>query len=317
MASSAPSFFNSTAEYLVGARRVCFACRERGLHIACARCDRPTLDLADAADRSTLMALWSGGRAFEAGLGLWSLRNVRLARRLRNATVLTMVVIAVGAGGAALHDARFASASAVSGILIGVVLSCFLFAPLLAVFFLVYANVLRILGLIFEILRPVVSAAPRLIRGSLRLRFGVLRTLFWWMESALLPRITLSPVLAAAGPEKSGTLVAPLTLSLLVDEAGWLWCTDAIVPPFALRTTDDQPIEVEVGLGAVKIPFRLGERVSAPGEAAPWLTPPPRGRRFQRILPVGTRVRLSGGEGGDTLCGTSRAPLIVAFGEGA
>lgn len=307
------------AEYLVGARYICLSCRERGLLPACARCGAKTLDLAEAPDRATLTARWSGGRAFEAGLGLWSPRNLFLARSLRAATLITTVVVLVGAGAGAASKGGFESSSAMVGIALGIVIAGLLSAPVLGVFLLVYANVVRILGLIFEIFLPLVSAAPRVIRGSLRLRFGLVRTLLWWIESALLPRISLSDLPVAAGAEKSGTLLDPLTISLLVDESGWLWCTDAIVPPFALRTAEDQRIEVEIGVGAVKIALRIGERASTPGEAAPWLTPPPRGRRFQRILPIGTRVRFSGGEGDgeDTRRGTPTIPLIAAFGEEA
>jgi hypothetical protein len=69
------------ADYLVGARFLCLSCRERGIHPTCAGCGATTLDLAEPVDRSTLAARWSGARAFEAGLGLWSLRNLLLAAR--------------------------------------------------------------------------------------------------------------------------------------------------------------------------------------------------------------------------------------------
>lgn len=66
----------------------------------------------------------------------------------------------------------------------------------------------------------------------------------------------------------------------------------------------------------MKLSLELGARVRTPGEAATWLTPPPRGNRFQRILPAGTRARLSGGDPGEALRGTPRSPLIAVSGEG-
>jgi len=220
---------NPMADYLVGARYICLSCRERGLHASCARCGERALDLADAADRSTLSARWSGARPFEAGLGLWSLRNLRLASRLRRATVIATVVIIVGAGTAATLDGRSKSPGEVAAILAGVAIMGALFAPPLGLFFLVYANVVRILGLIVEIIWPLAEAAASLIHSTVRARFGLVRTLLWWIESALLPRISLSSLPPFAGAEQSGTLIEPLRLSLLIDESGWMWCADGVL----------------------------------------------------------------------------------------
>src|SRR5690242_12655647 len=92
------------AAYVIGARFVCLSCRERGIVAMCGRCGRKALDLADAADRAALSARWSSAPAFEAGLGLWSWRNLRKAGRLRWATGLMMAFVIVGAGISAIYN---------------------------------------------------------------------------------------------------------------------------------------------------------------------------------------------------------------------
>lgn len=258
---------------IVGARFVCGGCRLRGYTLPCPRCGGDRLDLARPSTASELEVRWPEARLWRDGQSIASWRSLLAARtalRLASAQIAVLTLVGISlpllAGGSA-------GVAALAPWLIVAVLA----VPL-------YAAFLHLVAVLL-VHRGVVSL------GRL---------------SAVLPRVRLDVLFVPRETRGTATLVTPLVVRRVRDDAAWMPLDDAWLDTAELEL-DGETLRLDLVAGSLDLAGSLsaeteaerdaGYREATPAPPPAWARAPGRDARVERlVLPAGTRLLVRGGE---------------------
>lgn len=258
---------------IVGARFVCGGCRLRGYTLPCPRCGGDRLDLARPSTASELEVRWLEARLWRDGQSIASWRSLLAARtalRLASAQIAVLALVGISlpllAGGSA-------DVAALAPWLIVAVLA----VPL-------YAAFLHLVAVLL-VHRGVVSL------GRL---------------SAVLPRVRLDVLFVPRETRGTATLVTPLVVRSVRDDAAWMPLDDAWLDTAELEL-DGETLRLDLVAGSLDLAGSLsaeteaerdaGYREATPAPPPAWARAPGRDARVERlVLPAGTRLLVRGGE---------------------
>jgi hypothetical protein len=258
---------------IVGARFVCGGCRLRGYTLPCPRCGGDRLDLAQPTTASELEARWPAARLWRGGHALASLRSFLAARTAWTlAAAQLAVLMLVGVSMQVLAEGA-PSLSLLGAWLLGALVAVPLYAALLY------------LVAVLLVHRGVVSL------GRL---------------SAVLPRVRLDVLVVPRETRGTATIVTPLVVRRVRDEATWMPLDDAWLEPAELEL-DGETLRLDLVAGAIDLAGSVpaeteaerdaGYREATPAPPPAWARGPGRDARIERlVLAAGTRLLVRGGE---------------------